>query len=173
MLKELLPRVRRIAVLWNAAVASKAGDWRELQSAGQARGIVLQSREVRRPAELDGAFGAVRKDRPDALLILGDPMLFTLRGAIAEFAGKERLPAMYPWRSAVQAGGLIAYGADAFDLIRRAAGYVDRILKGAKPADLPVQQPTKFELAINLQAAKSLGMTVPPLLLLRAEHVIE
>jgi putative ABC transport system substrate-binding protein len=173
LLKELVPGIRRVAVLWNATVTSKAGDWRELQSAGQARGIVLQSRELRRQADLEGTFGAVRKDRPDALLILGDPMLFTIRGAIAEFAGKERLPAVYPWRSAVQAGGLLSYGAEASDLIRRAAGYVDRILKGAKPADLPVQQPIKFELAINLHAARALGMTVPSSLLLRADHVIE
>ena len=173
LLKELVPSVRRVAVLWNAAVASKASDWRELQSAGHTRGIVLQSRELRRPADLDSALGAVRKDRPDALLILGDPMLFTMRGAIAEFAGRERLPAMYPWRPAVEAGGLISYGADAFDLIRRAARYVDKILKGAKPADLPVQQPIKFELAINLRAAKSVDIKVPPSLLLRADHVIE
>lgn len=173
LLKQLVPSLRRVAVLWNAEVASKAGDWRELQSAGRALGIVLQSREVRRPADLEGAFAAVRKDRPDALLILGDPMLFTLRGSIAEFAAKERLPAMYPWRPAVEVGGLISYGADADDLYRRTAWYVDRILKGANPADLPVQQPTKFELAINLKAAKSLGVTIPPSLLLRVDHVIE
>jgi putative ABC transport system substrate-binding protein len=134
---------------------------------------VLQSRDLRRRADLEGVFVSIRKDRPDALLILGDPMLFTVRGAIADFAGRERLPAMYPWRSAVEAGGLISYGADASDLIRRAARYVDRILKGAKPAELPVQQPIKFELAINLGAAKTLGITVPPPLVLRADQVVE
>jgi len=173
LLQELVRRVRRIAVLWNPTVLSKAGDWRELESASQARGVMLQSRELRRPKDLDDVFGIVRKDRPDALLILGDPMLFTIRGRIAEFAGKERLPAMYPWRSAVDAGGLIAYGADVFDLIRRAAGYVDKILKGAKPADLPVQQPTKFELVINLKTAKALGLTIPQSVLGRADQVIQ
>jgi putative ABC transport system substrate-binding protein len=173
LLKELVPRARRIAVLWNAAVASKAGDWRELQSASQARGIALQSLEVRRPADLEGALAAVKKGRPDALLILGDPMLFTNRGAIAEFARRERLPAMYPWRGAVEASGLISYGADAFDLVRRAAAYVDKILKGAKPADLPVEQPTKFELVINLKTAKALGLTIPQTLLLRADQIIQ
>jgi putative tryptophan/tyrosine transport system substrate-binding protein len=173
VLKQLVPRLRRIAVLWNADVAAKAADWRELRSAGQALGIALRSLEFRRPSDLEQVFTAIRNDRPDALLILGDPMLFTLRGAIAQFAANERLPAMYPWRGAVQAGGLISYGADADDLNRRAAWYVDRILKGANPADLPVQQPTKFELAINPKAAKSLGTTIPPSLLLRMDHVIE
>jgi len=107
------------------------------------------------------------------LLILGDPTLFSLRRTIAEFAAKERLPAMYPWLGAVQAGGLISYGADLADLIGRAAWYVDKILKGANPADLPVQQPTKFELAINLKAAKSLGITIPPSLQLQVDHLIE
>jgi putative tryptophan/tyrosine transport system substrate-binding protein len=173
LLQGLVPRVRRIAILWNATVSAKAGDWRELESASHARGVVLQSRELRRSGDLDDVFDVIRKDRPDALLILGDPMLFTMRGHIAEFAGKERLPAMYPWRSAVETGGLIAYGADVFDLIRRAAGYVDRILRGAKPADLPVQQPTKFELVINLKTAKAMGLTIPQALLVRADQIIQ
>jgi putative ABC transport system substrate-binding protein len=173
VLKQIVPRLGRIAVLWNAEVPAKAGDWRELQSAGQALGVRLQSREVRRPGDLEGAFAAIRNDRPDALLILGDPMLYTLRASIAQFAEKERLPAMYPWKGAVQAGGLISYGADGADLSRRAAWYVDRILKGANPADLPVQQPIKFELAVNLNAAKSLGMPIPPSLLLRVDSRIE
>ncbi len=173
VLRQLMPRLGRVAVLWNASVAAKAADWRELKPAAQALGIVVQSREILRPADLDGALAAVRNDRPDALLILGDPTLFSLRRTIAEFAAKERLPAMYPWLGAVQAGGLISYGADLADLIGRAAWYVDKILKGANPADLPVQQPTKFELAINLKAAKSLGITIPPSLQLQVDHLIE
>jgi putative ABC transport system substrate-binding protein len=173
VLKQLVPHLRRVAVLWNATVAAKARDWQELESAGPALGIVFQSREVRRPADLDGAFDAMRKERPDALLMLGDPMLFTWRAAVVEFAAQQRLPAIYPWRQAVESGGLISYGADALALVRRAAWYVDRILKGAKPADLPIEQPTKFELVINLKTAKALGLTIPPSLLLRADQVIE
>lgn len=173
VLKQIVPRMARVAVLWNAEVAAKAGDWRVLRAAAPALSIVLQSRELRRPADLEGAFAAIRKDRPDTLLILGDPMLATLRGLIAAFAAKEGLPAMYPWRIAVEAGGLISYGADLDDLRRRAAWYVDRILKGTNPAELPVQQPTKFELAINLKAAKSLGMTIPQSVMLRVDRVIE
>ena len=173
VLNQVVPRLRRLAVLWNADVAAKAGDWRELRVAGQALGIVLQSREVRRTVDLDGAFAAIQNDRPDAVLVLGDPMLFTLRRAIADFAGKERLPVMYPWRGAVQAGGLISYGADADDLVRRAAGYVDRILKGTSPAELPVQQPTKFELVINLKTARALGLTIPQSVLARADQIIQ
>ncbi|MEW6687615.1 MAG: ABC transporter substrate-binding protein [Pseudomonadota bacterium] len=173
VLKEIVPRLGRVAVLWNAEVAAKAGDWRVLRAAAPALGIVLQSRELRRPADLEGAFAAIRKDRPDTLLILGDPMLATLRGPIAAFAAKEGLPAMYPWAIAVEAGGLISYGADLDDLRRRAAWYVDRILKGTNPAELPVQQPTKFELAVNLAAAKSLGMTIPQSVMLRVDRVIE
>jgi putative ABC transport system substrate-binding protein len=173
MLKQIVPHLGRVTVLWNADVATKASDWRVLRATAPALGIALQSREVRRPGDLDGAFAAIRKERPDALLILGDPMLATFRKSIAEFAAKERLPAMYPWRSAVEAGGLISYGADLDDLRRRAAWYVDRVLKGARPADLPVQQPTKFELAVNIKAVKSLGVTMPSSLLLRVDHLIE
>ena len=173
VLKQVVPRLGRLAVLWNADVSAKAGDWRVLQAAAPALGIALQSRELRRPADLEGAFAAIRKDRPDALLILGDPMLAMFRSSIAGFAAKEALPAMYPWKIAVEAGGLISYGADLADLQRRAAWYVDRILKGTNPADLPVQQPTKFELAINLKAARSLGLTIPQSVLLRTDHMIE
>jgi putative ABC transport system substrate-binding protein len=173
LLKQVVSPLARVDVLWNADVAAKASDWRVLRAQAPALGIVLQSRELRRPADLDVAFAVITRDRPGALLILGDPMLATFRGAIAEFAAKEGLPAMYPWRSAVEAGGLISYGADLDDLRRRAAWYVDRILKGTHPADLPVQQPTKFELAINLKAARALGMTIPQSVLLRVDHVIE
>jgi putative tryptophan/tyrosine transport system substrate-binding protein len=173
VLKQIVPRLGRVDVLWNAEVAAKAADWRVLRHAAPALGITLQSRELRRPDDLEGALAAVRNDRPDALLILGDPMLATLRVPVAEFAARERLPAMYPWKVAVQDGGLISYGADLDELRRRAAWYVDRILKGASPADLPVQQPDKFELAINLKAAKRIGLAFPQPLLLRADHVID
>jgi putative ABC transport system substrate-binding protein len=173
LLTTMVPRVKRIAVVWNADVPAKAADWQQLESAAPAAGVVLQSREVRRPADFEGVFAAIRSNRPDALLMLGDPMVFTYRRSIAEFAAKEGLPTMFPWRGASESGALISYGADTNDLNRRAAWYVDRILKGAKPADLPVQDPTKFELVINLKTAKALGLTIPPSLLLRADQVIE
>ena len=162
-----------VGVIWNAANPAKAHDWREAQTAAKALGIALESREVRRPADLDAAFGAIQRQRPEALLILGDPLTFRARVAITEFAARERLPAMYPFRQFADAGGLVSYGANLTDLFRRAAGHVDKILKGARPADLPVEQPTKFEMVINMKTAKALGLTIPSSLLLRADHVIE
>ena len=173
LLRELLPGVKRVAVLWDATVGAKEGDWQGLRIAARAWDIVLQSRELRSRADLEAVLASIRTDRPDALLILGDPLLYSLRQAIADFAIRERLPAMYPWQSGAQAGGLISYGADTSDLIRRAAGYVDAILRGAKPAELPVQQPTKFELVVNAKTAKAIGMTIPESVLLRADRVIE
>jgi len=173
ILQQLVPRVSRTAVLWNAANPAKVGDWRERRPSAHTLGIALQSSEVRRPTDLSGAFATIRKQRPDAMLILGDPLTVSSRVPIADFAVKEHLPVMYPLRLFVEAGGLISYGADVTDLFRRAARYVDKILKGAKPADLPVEQPTKFELVINLKTAKALGLTIPQSLLVRADQVIE
>ena len=173
LLKQATPQVSRVGVIWNAANPAKAHDWREAQTAAKALGIALESREVRRPADLEAAFGAIQRRRPEALLILGDPLTFQARASIAEFAAKERLPAMYPFRQFVDAGGLMSYGANLSDLFRRAAGHVDKILKGARPADLPVEQPTKFELVINMKTAKALGLTIPPSLLLQATEVIQ
>ena len=173
ILQQVAPRVSRVAVLWNAANAAKANDWRELKPAGQKLGLVLESHEVRRPTDFDGAFAAISKHRPDGMLVLADPLTGNFRESITAFAAKERLPAMYALQAFVAVGGLISYGADVIDLYRRAPAYVDRILKGTKPVDLPVQQPTKFALVINLKTAKALGLTIPPSLLLRADHVIE
>jgi putative tryptophan/tyrosine transport system substrate-binding protein len=173
MLKELLPRLARVAVVWNAANPYSANLFKETQRAGRMLGIEVQSLEVRGPDDLDGAFEAARKQRPDAMITVEDPLTFSYRKRIADFATGQQLPSLHGLREFVAAGGLISYGANIADLFRRAAGYVDKILKGANPADLPVQQPTKFDLVINLTTAKALGLEVPPSLLARADEVIE
>jgi putative ABC transport system substrate-binding protein len=173
ILKQVVPHATRVAVLWDGAVVVKALDWRQLRVAAPQLGLVLQSPEVRGPGDFDGAFAAIRKERPDALMVLGDPLTVQFRASIVDFAAQEHIPTMYPLRVFAEAGGLIAYGADVNDLFYRAAGYVDKILKGAKPADLPVEEPTKFELVINLKTAKALALTIPPSLLLQADRVIE
>ena len=135
-----------------------------LTVAAQALGLHLHVVEVRRADELDTAFAAMTRAGADALIVLGEPLLSdSLRGRIVDLAAKHRLPAMYGWREFVEAGGLMSYGPSLPDMHRRAATYVDKILKGAKPADLPVEQPTKFELVINLKTAQALGLTIPPI----------
>jgi putative tryptophan/tyrosine transport system substrate-binding protein len=173
LLKELLPRLSRVAVLWNAANPYPAIVFKETQAAGRTLGIEVHSLEVRGPDDLDGAFAAARQQHPDALISVEDPLTFTYRKRIADFAVAEQMPSFHGFSEEVKAGALISYGANQPDLIRHAAGYVDKILKGAKPADLPVQQPTTFELVINLKTARALGLTVPPTLLARADEVIE
>src|SRR6266446_1294977 len=148
LLKEVLPRLSRVAVLWNAANPYPALVFKETQAAGRTLGIEVQSFEVRGSDDFDGAFEAVSRTRPDALITVEDPLTVDHRKRIADFATAHRLPSLHGLREFVAAGGLISYGANIADLFRRAAGYVDKILKGATPADLPVQQPTKFELAI-------------------------
>jgi putative tryptophan/tyrosine transport system substrate-binding protein len=173
LLKELLPRLARVAVLWNAANPYSANVFKETQGPGRTLGIEVQSLEVRGPDDLDGAFEAARKQRPDAMIAVDDPLTLSYRKRIADFATGQRLPSLSGFREFVEVGGLISYGANLDDVYRRSAGYVDKILKGAKPADLPVEQPTKFDLVINLTTAKALGVTVPPSLLARADEVIE
>jgi ABC-type uncharacterized transport system substrate-binding protein len=173
LLKELLPRLARVAVLWNAANPYSANVFKETQGPGRTLGIEVQSLEVRAPDDLDGAFEAARKERPDAMIAVDDPLTLSYRKRIADFATGQQLPLLSGPREFVAAGGLISYGANLDDLYRRSAGYVDKILKGAKPADLPVEQPTKFDLVINLTTAKALGIIVPPSLLARADEVIE
>jgi putative tryptophan/tyrosine transport system substrate-binding protein len=173
LLNELLPRLARVAVLWNAANPYSANVFKETQRAGRTLGIEVQSLEVRAPDDFDNAFEAARKQRPDAMITIEDPLTVTYRKRIADFATEQQLPSLSGVREFVAAGGLISYGANLADLARRAAGYVDKILKGAKPADLPVQQPTKFDLVINLTTAKGLGLEVPPSLLARADEVFE
>jgi ABC-type uncharacterized transport system substrate-binding protein len=173
LLKELLPRLSRVAVLWNAANPYSALVYKETQAGGRTLGIDVQSLNVRGPDDFDGAFEAARRLRPDALITVEDPLTGSYRKHIADFAAGQQLPSLHGIREFVAAGGLISYGANLADLSRRAAYYVDKIFKGAKPADLPVQQPTKFEMVINAQTARMLGLTVPPTLLARADEVIE
>jgi putative ABC transport system substrate-binding protein len=173
LLKEILPRLSHVAVLWNAANPYPALVFKETQAAGQKLGIQVQSLEVRGPDDFDGAFETTRRQRPDALITVEDPLTVTYRKRIADIAVDEQLPSLHGVREFVEAGGLISYGVNVTDLFRRAAGYVDKILKGAKPADLPVQQPTKFEMVINLKSGKALGLNLSPTLLARADEVIE
>ena len=173
LLKRIVPGISRVAVLWNAANPAKLADWRELKPATHSLGVELQSVEVRRPEDFDGAFAAIHELLPEGLLTLGDPLTVTMRTPLADFALNERLPTMFTHRQFVEVGGLASYGANFPDLFRRAAWYVDKILKGGNPADLPVQQPVKFELFINLKTASALGLTFPPSVVQLADQVIE
>jgi len=169
LLREVLPQLSRVAVLWNLENPYSV----LTQSAGLTMGIEVRSLEVRGPDDFDTAFEAARGLHPDALITVEDPLTLVHRAPIAEFAAREQLPSIHGTREFVAAGGLISYGASLLDQFRRAASYVDKILRGAKPADLPIQQPTKFEMVINLKTAKALGLKVPPTLLARADEVIE
>ncbi len=173
LLKEAAPRASRVAVLSNPANPSHAGFRRETQAAAKLLKASLLFQEVRDPNELEGAFAAVTKERANALLVFPDAIAFVHRPRILDLAAKHRLPAMYPYREFVEAGGLMAYGSSLGDLFRRAAPYVDKILKGAKPGDLPIEQTARFELAINMKTAKALGLTIPPSILIRADQVIQ
>jgi putative ABC transport system substrate-binding protein len=173
ILKETVPHASRLAVLWNPAEPGSARQMREVEAAARSLGVRLQILEARGPEEFDSAFAAMARERAEALLVARDTTFLVHRTRLAELALKGRLPTMYNLREMVEAGGLMAYGVNMTDFIGRAAAYVDKILRGAKPADLPVEQPTKFELVINLKAAKALGITVPQSLLLRADEVIQ
>jgi putative ABC transport system substrate-binding protein len=163
----------RVAVLWNAANPANASVWQETQAAAGALGLQLHSQDVRGPQDFEGAFALTAQARPDALLVVGDALLAMHRPQIVEFATQQHLPSVLTGREWVVAGGLMSYGSSVRDRFRRAAYYVDRILKGAKPADLPVEQPTKFELVINLKTAQALGLTIPTTLLFRADEVLK
>jgi putative ABC transport system substrate-binding protein len=174
LLMEVAPRVPRVAVLWNPAnPVFQTQLLREAELAGPALGVQLQLLEVRNPNELERAFAAMTRQRAGALLVLPDPMFTFHRQRIIELAARSRLPAMYGLREWADAGGLMSYGANYTELSRRAATYVDKILKGAAPAGLPVEQPTKFELVVNLKAAKALNLKIPQPVLLRADEVVE
>jgi putative ABC transport system substrate-binding protein len=173
LLKQLIPRASRVAVLRNPDNRSSAFTLRDAESAAKSLGVVVQGVGVRGPGDLDAAFLAMKRARTDAV-ILGENTLFIAdRRRIADLAVMHRLPMMVAAKEYAQAGGLVSYGTDYPDLFRRAAAYVDKIFKGAKPADLPIEQPTKFELVINLKTAKTLGLTIPQSLLLRADEVIQ
>ncbi len=173
LLKETVPQVSRVAVLWNPANPTNRLLLGEAKVAARSLAVQLQTLEARGPDDFERAFAAMTRERAGALLVLGDGMLILHRTRIADLAAKSRLPAMYGSRENVNAGGLMSYSPSLQDSFRRAATYVDKILKGAKPADLPVEQPTKFELVINLKTARALGLTIPPSVLVRADQVIE
>jgi putative tryptophan/tyrosine transport system substrate-binding protein len=175
LLKQSVPGVSRVAVLWHPGGFPERTEkdiLKEAEVAARALGVRLQLVEARGPKDFDRAFLDMTKARAGALTVLTTPMLLGERRRLVDLAAKNRLPAVYPRREFVDAGGLMAYGPSGLDLFRRAATYVDKILKGAKPGDLPVEQPTKFELVINLKTAKALGLTIPPPLLGRADEVI-
>jgi putative ABC transport system substrate-binding protein len=173
LLKEVVPRVTRAAVLTNPDHPARALMLTEVESATRLLGLQLQVLDARGPAEFEAAFSAMTRERAGGLLILADPMFVGERKRLADLAVRRRLPAASGMRELVDAGLLMTYGASLSDLFRRAATFVDKILKGAKPADLPVEQPTKFEFVINLGTAKALGLTIPPAVLARADEVIQ
>jgi len=174
LLKETFPKISRVAVIWhdlsNPFTASQLS---ELRVAAQVLGVQFQSLELRGPDDLDAAFSAITRERATAIVTIQDGFTITHRDRIIRVVAKSQLPAIYETRDWADAGGPMAYGASDAELYRRAASFVDKILKGAKPADLPVEQPTKFELVINLKTAKALGLTIPQSLLLRADQVIQ
>ncbi len=174
LLQETFPKVSRaVAVLWNPAYVGMRARFEQAQVAAPATGLTVRSVEVRDTHELDVAFEAIIREHPDGLLLLADPFTFSQRARIVEFGAEQRLPVIYESSDFVDVGGLISYGPNINDMYRRSATYVDKILRGAKPADLPIEQPTKFELVINMRAAKALGITFPESILLRADRVIE
>ncbi len=173
LLKEAAPKVSRVAVLSNPANQYNALMVKETEVAARSLAVRVHLLGVRGADGPDSALSAVIKERAGALFVFFDPLFFIQRTRIVEFATKNRLPAMYPHREHAEAGGLMAYGADLRANFRRAATYVDKILKGAKPADLPVEQPMRFELVINMKTAKALGLTFPPSILIRADQVIQ
>jgi putative ABC transport system substrate-binding protein len=173
LFKGILPKMKRLAVLWNPTSDGSALEWRSTQSAALELGIELRSLEVSNAQTLLRAFEQLKEQRPQALAALSDPRMISYRKIISDFAEAQRLPTLFGFSEFAAVGGLISYGANLPDLYARAAVYVDKILKGAKPADLPVEQPTKFELVINLKTAKALGLRIPPELLVRADQVIQ
>ena len=173
LLKEIVPRVGRVAVLFDPANPVNIPAWKEMEAVALAFRIQLLPLEVRGPEDFEPAFGAAARGRAEALLVRRDPINRANETRIVSLAAQNKLPAIYPQRQFVDVGGLMSYGVNFADLYRRTAIYVDKILKGAKPADLPVEQPTKFELIINLKAAKQIGLTIPPNVLARADKVIK
>jgi len=171
LLKEAVPKARRIAVLFDPS--QTMSDLKSTEGAARALGMTVQSFPVRASSELDSAFARMTGQPLDGLIVQPNDFLFTERRHILDLAAKHRLPVTYAWREGAEAGALLSYGVNITDNYRRASVLVDKILKGAKPGDLPIEQPTKFELVLNLKTAKTLGLTIPPSLLLRADQVIE
>jgi len=173
LLKAAVPGLSRVAIIWNPDARGAVLDYKETEGAARSLRLQLQAVEVSRADDFNRAFSALTTGRAEALIVAPSFLFFTNRGQIASLAQKNRVPTMWPGTDFTEAGGLMAYGPNTAERWRRAAAYVDKILKGAKPGDLPVEQPTKFELAINLKTAKALGLTIPPSLLRRADHVIQ
>ena len=173
LLRELVPTIARIAALYNMSSPANPPQWKEVETAARSLGLQAQLLDARKPEDLAAAFDLATKQHADGLIVGQEGLLQANRKRIVELAATHRLPAIYRSMEFIEAGGLMAYGPSYPDLYRRAATYVDKIFKGAKPGDLPVEQPTKFELIINLKTAKALGLTIPPALLLRADEVIK
>jgi putative ABC transport system substrate-binding protein len=173
LLKEIDPKITRVAVFRNPTTPTHTVLWEETRAAATALGIKVFPFDIRSRDDIDGLFGTMAREHAEGLLVLPDPVSFTNRKQIVDLAAKTKLLAMYPWNEFAEAGGLMVYSPNRDNLWRRSATYVDKILKGAKPGDLPIEQPTKFDLVINLKTAKALGLTIPPSLLLRADQVIE
>jgi putative ABC transport system substrate-binding protein len=173
LLKEIIPKLSRVAVLGSSARLGNAQALREVELAAGAFKVQVRHLDVLGEKDIETAFRAATKGRAEAVLVLQSPIFFSHRKQIVDLAGKSRLPTIYPQTEYMEAGGLMYYGANTPDLFRRAATYVDKILKGARPGDLPVEQPTKFELVINLKTAKILGLTIPPSVLARADEIIQ
>jgi putative tryptophan/tyrosine transport system substrate-binding protein len=173
LLKEAVPTVSRVAVLWNPLTAPHAVALKETAPAARALGLALRPLNARRPDEIDGAFTAMSRARADGLVVFADPVFLSVRARIADLAMKGHLPTISELREHAEAGGLLRYGPSLPDLFRRAAGYVDRLLKGANPADLPVERPSKFDLVVNLKTAKALGLSIPTAMLARVDQIIE
>jgi putative ABC transport system substrate-binding protein len=173
LLKDMVPWVSRVAVLWDPDYSDVTADWRELRTTASAKNVTLLPVEVRDRADLDWAFASMIQQRAEAVITFSDTMTYNYPARVAELALRNKLPMMSPFREIPDAGGLMSYGPSIPDLFRRAAGHVDKILKGTKPADLPIEQPTRFELVINLKTAEALGLTIPQSLLVRVGEVIE
>jgi len=173
LLKEAVPKLSRVAVLRNPANPFTTIAWKAMQPAAEALGVKLQPVEASSPNDLERALARIEATPPDGLVFIVDRFLASYRASIVQFVVKNRLPGMFPYPEFAQEGGLMAYGPDYADLFRRTATYVDKILKGAKPGDLPIEQPTKFELVINLKTAKTLGFTIPQSVLIRADEIIQ
>ena len=172
-LKEAAPQLSRIAYLWNPANHSSASSWKTMQGLAPILGLTLQSVEMRDRKDIDAAFAAIIRERAEGVIVDSDYVTAGNKTRIVEFTAANRLPAMYTWKMYVDAGGLMSYGPSFYELWRHAATYVDKILRGAKPADLPVEQPTRYELVVNLKTAKELGVTIPQSILARVDEVIE
>ena len=173
LFQEAVPSLRKVAVIWNGANAANALVWKEVEATARLAGLTLNSGQVREPKDFEATFAAIMRERPQGLLTLADSLFMLRRKQIVDFVLHEHLPAMFQFREFAQLGGLMSYGPNVQDMFRRGANYVDKILKGARPADLPIEQPTKFELVINLNTAKALGLTIPQTLLATADEVIE